>query len=185
MRDAHPQGAGRRLLSAGVAADRLERESLSPEDTRARAEELGRLLEPGDVVLLEGELGAGKTVFVQGLARGLGVDATVKSPTFTLLHQYRAARVPLTHLDLYRVPASRDLTELALDEVREASVLAVEWGGRLETEFPDHVRVDLAGPLPGGAVDRRALVYTGRGARGRALIARLAAAGATATRNAG
>lgn len=101
---------------------------------------LGALLQPGDVLGLDGPLGAGKTCFVQGLARGLGVpeEVAVGSPTFTLINQYQG-RVPLWHVDLYRLGDARELPELGLWELSEGGgVLAVEWLSR----FPDAVPGD-------------------------------------------
>lgn len=100
--------------------------------TRDVAAALAVMLAPGDVVLLHGDLGAGKTVFVKGLAHGLGLDPdAVTSPTFTLVHEYTGGRLPLLHLDLYRID------RIALDDVgfdpalAEAGVLVVEWAERL------------------------------------------------------
>ena len=93
-------------------------------------------LQPGAVLLLSGDLGAGKTAFVRGLAQGLGIDpGDVTSPTFTLVHEYRAGRLPLVHVDLYRLEKA-DLDELGMDsELAERGVLAIEWAERL-TRLP-------------------------------------------------
>ena len=118
---------------------RVTAQTRSADDTRALASALAPLLEPGDVVLLVGDLGAGKTTFVQGLASGLGVAEQVTSPTFTLVRPYAcAATAPrgegprvqtLLHADLYRVERLREVTELALGEsVEEGAVAVVEWG---------------------------------------------------------
>lgn len=159
----------------------LEFVTRGAEATRARAARLATLLAAGDLVLLEGGLGAGKTVFVQGLARGLGLSATVKSPTFTLVHEYTApaghGRPGLAHLDLYRIPEGRDLTDLGLDELLARVPAAVEWGGRLADDFPDHIRVTLEGPDPARPPDERRIVITGQGGRGTALVRELGAAG--------
>ena len=104
----------------------------SEEQTSAVARELAGGLAAGDVVLLEGNLGAGKTAFVRGLADGLGIDISeVSSPTFTLVHEYRGGRLTLYHVDLYRL--DRAATEdLGLEELGVADgVLAVEWPDRL------------------------------------------------------
>jgi tRNA threonylcarbamoyladenosine biosynthesis protein TsaE len=104
--------------------------SASEEDTRSLGASLARRLSPGDVVLLEGELGAGKTAFVKGLAAGLGLDPEdVSSPSFALVHEYGpAGKLPvLVHVDLYRLPdAGAPLLDLGLDECGSAT-LAVEW----------------------------------------------------------
>ncbi len=161
----------------------LERLTGSADGTRALAHELGALLRPGDLLLLEGGLGAGKTVFVQGLARGLGLDAMVKSPTFTLLHEYcrgteGAARTRLAHLDLYRIPPGRDLSDLALDELLDRAAVAVEWGGRLAEAYPEHVHVTLEEPAQNAEPEQRRVVLVGHGPRGKALVESLAARGA-------
>jgi len=103
----------------------------SERETEAVARELARSLAVGDVILLHGDLGAGKTAFVRGLARGLGADPTaVTSPTFTLVQEYRGGRLPLFHADLYRLtPAEAD--DLGLDEIGEHGILAIEWADRL------------------------------------------------------
>lgn len=127
-------------------AERIDLErswrTTSPDETQSLAEALGRSGRPGDVVLLVGPLGAGKTCFVQGLARGLEVTIPVKSPTFVLLSRH-PGRVPLSHLDLYRVEGERDLDELGLEERLEDSLLAVEWGEKLEHRLDDGLRVDI------------------------------------------
>ena len=148
----------------------------SAEATRALAAALGGVLEAGDVVLLEGGLGAGKTTFVQGLARGMGLAAAVKSPTYTLVHQYRGAagRPGLAHFDLYRIPAGRDLGDLGLDDARAQGAIVVEWGGRLAAGEPEAVRVTI--DLPGGddAPDARTLRLVAAAGRGLCLVGGLA-----------
>jgi len=100
----------------------------SPEGTRAVGEALARVVEPGDVVLLIGGLGSGKTTLVQGVARGLGFAGEVTSPTFTLRHTY-AGRLDLVHADLWRLERIGDILDLALDEELDAgAVVVAEWG---------------------------------------------------------
>jgi tRNA threonylcarbamoyladenosine biosynthesis protein TsaE len=109
-------------------------ESRSEDDTIRIAAALAASLQTGAVVLLSGDLGAGKTAFVRGLAAGLGIDpADVTSPTFTLVHEYRQGPLPLVHVDLYRLDKV-DLDELGMDsELAERGVLAIEWAERLVT----------------------------------------------------
>src|SRR5437867_7235057 len=118
--------------------------SSGPDETRAIGETLGAGLRPGDVLLLSGELGAGKTVFVQGIARGLGFDGSVSSKSFVLLGEY-PARVKLYHADLYRLNAPEQVAELALEEISADGVLVIEWreraGGRVLPE--EHLRVNF------------------------------------------
>ena len=94
---------------------------------------LGRRLRPGDVVLLTGELGAGKTTFVRGVAQGTGSKADVASPTFQLVRLY-PGRVQLAHVDLYRVESSAELRDLGLEELAEQGAVVVEWGERLTVD---------------------------------------------------
>ncbi len=105
-------------------------ETSSPEETEAAGDELGRRLRPGDLVLLRGELGAGKTTFVRGIARGIGSAAPVASPTFQLVRIY-PGRVQLAHVDLYRLEQGDDLRDLGLDELLDAGAVVVEWGDRI------------------------------------------------------
>jgi tRNA threonylcarbamoyladenosine biosynthesis protein TsaE len=105
----------------------------SAEDTKVAGEEFARLLRPGDVVLLSGQLGAGKTTFVQGVARGLGVHERVTSPTFTIVREHQCANelgiATLHHADVYRVSSLGEVSDLALGElVEESAVALVEWG---------------------------------------------------------
>ena len=108
-------------------------------------DELGRDLPMGTVLLLSGDLGAGKTAFVRGLAEGLGIDPDdVTSPTFTLVHEYRGGRLPLIHVDLYRLDRA-DLDEIGLDQdLAAAGVVAVEWSERLSRSIPGAVTVTIA-----------------------------------------
>lgn len=118
----------------------------SEEETIAVARALATTLAAGDVLLLSGELGAGKTAFVRGLAQGLRIDdEEVSSPTFTLVHEYRGGRLTLYHVDLYRLDrAATD--ELGLDELGVADgVLAIEWPDRLTHSIGParRVRIDI------------------------------------------
>ena len=103
----------------------------SPAETEAFGESFGKRLRPGDLVLLTGELGAGKTTFVRGVARGIGSAAPVASPTFQLVRMY-AGRVQLAHIDLYRIETASELGDLGLDELLDQGAAVVEWGDRLD-----------------------------------------------------
>ena len=108
----------------------------SEDETAAVGRELASTLSAGDVVLLSGDLGAGKTAFVRGLAEGLGVSrAEVSSPTFTLIQEYRGGRLTLFHVDLYRLEDPREFDELGLDEIAEDGVLAIEWAEKLDARL--------------------------------------------------
>jgi tRNA threonylcarbamoyladenosine biosynthesis protein TsaE len=101
----------------------------APAETQALAAELARLAQPGDLLVLAGEMGAGKTAFAQGFARGLGIDETVTSPTFTIVREYGGGRLALHHLDVYRLEHLREVTDLGLGEMLdEPAVMLVEWG---------------------------------------------------------
>jgi tRNA threonylcarbamoyladenosine biosynthesis protein TsaE len=119
--------------------------SKSEDDTRAIAAALAPSLAPGAVILLSGDLGAGKTAFVRGLAEGLALDPDeVTSPTFTLVHEYRGGRLPLIHVDLYRLDRA-DLDEIGLDQDLAAKgVTAVEWAERLTRPMSGAVVVKIS-----------------------------------------
>ena len=110
--------------------------SRSPEETRILGSALAPVMLPGDVVSLSGDLGAGKTVFVQGLARALGVETQVTSPTFTIVHEYRG-RYPIVHLDVYRLDSFQEVLDLGYDELLEPeAILVVEWGDAVAPLLP-------------------------------------------------
>jgi tRNA threonylcarbamoyladenosine biosynthesis protein TsaE len=100
-------------------------------ETEAAGEHFGRTLQTGDLLLVEGDLGAGKTTFVRGVARGAGSSAHVASPTFQLVRVY-PGRIQLAHVDLYRLEASTELAELGLEELLDQGAVVVEWGNRLD-----------------------------------------------------
>ena len=123
----------------------MEYRSNSPGETEALGAALAKLLWPGAVVAFTGDLGAGKTAFVRGMAQGLGVAGRVTSPTFTIVNEYEGGRLPLFHFDLYRLASSDELFEIGWEDyLRRGGVCAVEWSenaaGALEG---DTVRVDL------------------------------------------
>ena len=100
-------------------------------ETEAAGELFGKGLRQGDLILVEGDLGAGKTTFVRGVARGAGSSAHVASPTFQLVRVY-PGRIQLAHVDLYRLEASTELAELGLEELLDQGAVVVEWGNRLD-----------------------------------------------------
>jgi tRNA threonylcarbamoyladenosine biosynthesis protein TsaE len=116
----------------------------SEEETAALGREVAASLSAGDVLLLYGDLGAGKTAFVRGLAEGLGIPRDdVSSPTFTLIQEYRGGRLPLFHVDLYRIEDPREFDDLGLDEIAEGGVLAIEWAVKLPVVPPNATRVTI------------------------------------------
>jgi tRNA threonylcarbamoyladenosine biosynthesis protein TsaE len=147
--------------------------SASPEETQRIARTLGAACQGGEVFLLIGPLGAGKTCFVQGLAQGLGVTGYVHSPTFVLVAQHQG-RLTLHHADLYRIESPGEALDLALDEaVESGGVLAVEWADRQPAVFPrDHLRIEIADL----GESKRRIVLTTAGARHERLLDTLAPA---------
>jgi len=142
----------------------------SPEATQRAARALAAHLAPGDSIGLVGDLGAGKTCFVQGLARGLGVPDSVRvtSPTFTLVNEHRGGRLQLFHVDLYRIDRAAELANIGLDDLfRAPAVVAVEWCDRFPVLPGDHLRIELVAVTE----NQRALDAEGRGARGTELAA--------------
>jgi tRNA threonylcarbamoyladenosine biosynthesis protein TsaE len=118
----------------------------SPEATEAAGEQLGRTLGPGDVVGLSGELGVGKTCFIQGLARGLGVAGRATSPTFVLINEYQG-RLPVHHVDAFRTRSLAELLEIGLPELfDEVGVTVVEWADKVAPLLPARtIHVHIAG----------------------------------------
>lgn len=132
--------------------------SHSPEETDAAGARLAESLGPGDVVALTGELGAGKTCFTQGLARGLGVTGRAVSPTFVLVNEYRG-RLPVHHVDAYRTGSLTELLDLGLEELFSGDgVTVVEWADKLLPLLPPHtvhVHIDGVGDEPRRITIRR------------------------------
>ena len=128
----------------GTHKGRVTATTHSEDETAAVARQMAIRLKPGDVVLLSGNLGAGKTAFVRGLAAGLGVNADeVSSPTFTIVHEYRGGRLTLYHVDLYRLEKTAT-DDLGLEEMGVADgVLAIEWPDRLTHVPPGAMVVDI------------------------------------------
>ena len=124
----------------------------SAAETEALGEQLGARLKAGDLVLLAGPLGSGKTTFVRGMARGAGSDAQVQSPTFTLVRVY-PGRVQLAHVDLYRVRVAGELADLGLDELLDEGAMVIEWGDRLDVSRAEVVVFESLGD------DRRRLRF--------------------------
>jgi len=121
-----------------------DRVTTSPAQTESAGEALGERLRRGDIVLLSGELGAGKTTFVRGVARGTGSAAPVASPTFQLVRVY-PGRTQLAHVDLYRIEKPSELADLGLDELADQGAVVVEWGDRLKVDDAAAIEIEHLG----------------------------------------
>ena len=115
-----------------------------PGDTASLAARLAALVRPGDVLILSGPLGSGKTLFVSGLAAGLGVEEPVTSPSFVLVRGYQSGFLPLIHADIYRIQTHNEFDDLDLIAQATNGVLVIEWGDVVEFYLPDdHLRIDF------------------------------------------
>jgi len=143
----------------------------SAAQTEALGEGIGALLQPGDVVVLAGDLGTGKTTFVKGAARGLGVTEPVTSPTFAIVQEYDGSH-PVAHVDVYRLARIQELHDLGFEELLEERIVLVEWGDTIAGVLPPdrlEVRFEL-----GGDADARTVVIVPEGGRWVARTAQLA-----------
>jgi tRNA threonylcarbamoyladenosine biosynthesis protein TsaE len=149
----------------------LEIFSRSPEQTRRVGMRLGAFLQTGDVICLQGELGAGKTTFVQGIAQGWGSLDPVSSPTFVLVNTYRRSdEEMLFHLDTYRLTSDQEAEELDLEEMTNKGPLVIEWPERVKTLLPPHYLWVL---LSYQDEEVRSMVLTPHGDRFRHMISEL------------
>ncbi|MCU1386836.1 MAG: putative ATP-binding protein [Ilumatobacteraceae bacterium] len=120
----------------------IELLSTSPEHTRGLAAAIAGLARPGDLIVLAGQMGAGKTAFAQGFAKQLGIHEPVTSPTYTLVHTYQAGSTTLHHVDLYRLDHTAEVDDLALPELLDdRSIMLVEWGDVVD--LGPHLHVEL------------------------------------------
>jgi len=144
------------IISRNKGRAKAHRFSSNPEETRFIGSEFVRNAPAGTVLSLIGDLGAGKTEFVKGLALGLGIDDDVTSPTFTILHEFRG-RLPLFHMDFYRLCEERELDEIGFDAyLNRGGICAIEWGDKFPNRLPpDAINVFFA-IHPG---DRREIVW--------------------------
>ena len=116
----------------------------SPAETEAVGQALGNILSPGTVLAYEGDLGAGKTAFTRGLAKGLGCTEQVTSPTYTIVNEYISGRLPLFHFDMYRLRSAEDLWDIGWDDYLErGGVCAVEWSENVRDALEDFVTVRI------------------------------------------
>ena len=119
--------------------------SNSPTETEQLGADLAAQLSPGDIIAFTGDLGAGKTAFTRGLARGLGIQERVTSPTFTIVNEYEGGRIPLFHFDMYRLGSSDELFDIGWEDyLARGGVCAVEWREVVDDALEGHViRVDI------------------------------------------
>lgn len=116
----------------------------SPEETEKIGEALAKSLQPGTILAYRGDLGAGKTAFTRGLARGLGCKETVTSPTYTIVNEYLGGRLPLFHFDMYRLASSDDLWDIGWEDYLEREgVCAVEWSENVQDAMEDAITVTI------------------------------------------
>ena len=115
------------------------KETFSPEETFAFGEELGKNARPGQVYTLIGDLGVGKTVLTQGIAKGLGIDEAICSPTFTIVQEYHTGCMPFYHFDVYRIGCVEEMDEIGFDDyVYGEGLTMIEWANLIEEILPDH-----------------------------------------------
>ena len=116
----------------------------SPEETERVGAALGKILTPGTVIAYRGDLGAGKTAFTRGLARGLGANEQVTSPTYTIVNEYLSGRMPLFHFDMYRLGSADELFDIGWDDYLDrGGVCAVEWSENVEEALEDPIVVNI------------------------------------------
>ena len=116
----------------------------SPEQTEAVGAALGKVLEPGTILAYRGDLGAGKTAFTRGLARGLGYAETVTSPTYTIVNEYLGGRLPLFHFDMYRLASSDDLWDIGWEDYLErGGICAVEWSENVDDAMENAIYITI------------------------------------------
>ena len=132
----------------------------SPAETEALGQRLAETLQPGDVIAYTGDLGAGKTAFTRGLARGLGITERITSPTFTIVNEYLGGRLPLFHFDMYRLGSSEELYEIGWEDyLNRGGICAVEWSETVAEalESPIYVKIETVPHQP----DTRIISITG------------------------
>ena len=116
----------------------------SPEETEKIGAALGKILNPGTVLAYRGDLGAGKTAFTRGLARGLGYEEPVTSPTYTIVNEYLGGRLPLFHFDMYRLRSSDDLWDIGWEDYLDRSgICAVEWSENVDDAMENAILVTI------------------------------------------
>lgn len=138
-------------------------ESFSPEDTFRIGEQLAKEACPGEIYTLDGDLGVGKTIFTKGMARGLGIQEPVTSPTFTILQEYESGRLPLYHFDVYRIGDPGEMDEIGYEDYFYGQgICLIEWAGLIEELIPEEaVRITIEKDLKKGLDYRRICMERG------------------------
>lgn len=127
----------------------------SPEETEQLGERLAGLLRPGDVIAYYGDLGAGKTAFTRGIARGLGITEAVTSPTYTIVNEYLCGKMPLFHFDMYRLESSDELFDIGWEDyLSRGGVCAVEWSEKVDDALEPDLRITIR-TVPDSPDERR------------------------------
>ena len=123
----------------------MEYKSYSTEETEKIAFDIARTLKGGELITLDGDLGAGKTAFVRGLAKGLGITDTVVSPTFTIVNEYRHGKIPLFHFDVYRINSSDEMYDIGWDDyLNSEGIIVVEWAENIRDIITDgHIEINI------------------------------------------
>ncbi|MCI8336456.1 MAG: tRNA (adenosine(37)-N6)-threonylcarbamoyltransferase complex ATPase subunit type 1 TsaE [Peptococcaceae bacterium] len=123
----------------------MELVTYGPEETFSLGEKIGRYIVPGSILALSGDLGVGKTALSQGIAKGLGITEQVVSPTFVLIQEYEGGRLPLYHMDMYRLKTEREFAQLGLEDYFNSNgVMVIEWAERLGGLLPaDHIAIHI------------------------------------------
>ena len=122
----------------------MEFYTASAQETERLGQRLGQRLKPGAVIAYSGDLGAGKTAFTRGLARGLGIEDPITSPTYTIVNEYLSGRIPLFHFDMYRLSSSDELFDIGWEDyLSRGGVCAVEWSENVEDALQDAIRVTI------------------------------------------
>ncbi len=159
---------GDSLSSRDAEVKTFNLRTTSPSETQQLGVQVARRLESGDVLALVGELGAGKTNFVQGLAHGLGVKESVHSPTFILANEYRSGRLPLFHVDAYRIAGAGEAIGFGFDDyLNDEGVTVIEWADRIRAALPpEHLTLEFRDV----GETERSITITGHGDRYRRLL---------------
>jgi len=137
-------------------------------ETMEAGYKLGNILEPGDVICLFGDLGTGKTVFTGGIAKALGIDGYITSPTFSIVNEYNG-RLPLFHFDVYRIADTEEMFEIGFEEYLDAGgIVVIEWAGVISDIIPENrieVKIEKMG-IDAGSIDKRRITFAFRGENG-------------------